>query len=89
MNTELMFSSKTEEWYTPLDFFQKLDAEFHFNLDPCATDDNHKCKRYFTREIDGLRQSWGGAKSFVIPHMERLLASGLRRLMKKIRSQTH
>lgn len=60
MNTELMFSSKTEEWYTPLEFFKELDAEFHFNLDPCATDLNHKCERYFTRKTDGLSQKWGG-----------------------------
>ena len=89
MNKDLMFSSKTDEWFTPLAFFQELDREFHFNLDPCATDLNHKCERYFTREIDGLRQNWGGAECFVILHMERLLASGLRRLMKSLRSLTH
>jgi site-specific DNA-methyltransferase (adenine-specific) len=63
MNKELMFSSKTEEWYTPLDFFEELDAEFHFNLDPCATDLNHKCEKYFTKKVDGLSQKWGGEQS--------------------------
>lgn len=29
MNTDVMFSSKTPEWETPLDFFRTLDAEFH------------------------------------------------------------
>ena len=36
MNTEVMFSSKTDSWATPADFFRELDEEFHFNLDPCA-----------------------------------------------------
>ena len=65
MNKYLMFSSATDEWYTPMDFFNQLDAEFHFNLDPCATDENHKCAIYFTKEIDGLSQKWGGVQSIL------------------------
>lgn len=67
MNLELMFSSQSNEWTTPQDFFDKLDAEFHFTLDPCADDYNHKCDRYFTKEIDGLKQSWGGQTVFCNP----------------------
>ena len=59
MNTEAMFSSKTDMWATPQSFFDKLDAEYHFELDACATPDNAKCKRYFTPEVDGLSQDWG------------------------------
>lgn len=33
-----LFTSNTDEWETPQELFQKLDAEFHFNLDPCAMD---------------------------------------------------
>ena len=54
------FSSKTDLWYTPQDFYDKLDAEFCFELDVCATDDNHKCAKYFTKETDGLSQDWQG-----------------------------
>ena len=46
-----------------MDFFEQLDAEFHFNLDPCATEENHKCDKYFTKEINGLSQKWGGVQS--------------------------
>lgn len=42
MNTEVMFSSKTDAWATPADFYQKLNSEFHFDLDPCADEYNHK-----------------------------------------------
>ncbi len=34
MNTELMFSSKSDEWETPQDLFDKLNEEFYFTLDP-------------------------------------------------------
>lgn len=59
MNTEVMFSSATDLWATPQSFFDQLNAEFHFNLDPCATPENAKCKKFFTKEVDGLRQNWG------------------------------
>jgi site-specific DNA-methyltransferase (adenine-specific) len=54
------FSSATDEWPTPLVFFDCLDPEFHFTLDPCATPENAKAARYFTRVSDGLRQPWSG-----------------------------
>ena len=58
-----LFSSNTDLWATPIEFFKELDARFHFTLDPCATKENHKCDRYYTIEDDGLKQDWGGAKS--------------------------
>lgn len=59
INTGL-FTSNTPEWATPQDFFDKLDEEFHFDLDVCATPENAKCKKYFTKNDDGLSQQWGG-----------------------------
>lgn len=52
------FSSKTDEWETPQDFFDKLNDEFHFTLDVCALSQNAKCKRYITPEADGLQVGW-------------------------------
>lgn len=68
MNNNLMFSSVTDEWYTPIEFYNTLNKEFNFNLDPCATDINHKCERYFTKEDNGLLQSWGAIMCFAIRH---------------------
>ena len=68
-----MFSSKTDLWATPQDFFDKLNDEFHFNLDPCANDENHKCDRYFTKEDNGLEQDWGGHTVFVNPPYGKVL----------------
>ena len=67
MITKGMMSSNTPEWGTPKEFFKELDNEFHFTLDPCATDENHKCSTYFTKEQDGLKQSWGGVQSLLQP----------------------
>lgn len=65
MNKEVMFSSATGVWATPQDFFDSLDAEFNFTLDPCANAENHKCERYFTEAEDGLAQDWGGLQGIL------------------------
>lgn len=57
-----LFSSATVEWATPQALFDKLDAEFHFDLDPCCTHENAKCAEHFTKAEDGLFQNWGGQK---------------------------
>lgn len=62
-----LMTSKTDEWATPIKFYEELDKEFHFDLDPCATHENHKCKRYFTKEEDGLKQSWRYRRVFMNP----------------------
>lgn len=55
-----MFTSATDEWGTPSDFFDMLDAEFGFTLDVCARAENAKVKRFYSRDDDGLRQAWHG-----------------------------
>lgn len=61
------FSSKTNEWSTPQSFFDELDKEFNFTLDPCATHDNAKCEKYYTIEDDGLLQDWSKDIVFMNP----------------------
>lgn len=60
MNTDVMFSSKTDQWATPQDFFDELNDEFGFDIDVCADDYNHKCVDYYTKEQDGLSLPWDG-----------------------------
>lgn len=55
-----MMTSNTGEWSTPQEFFDKLNAEFKFTLDPCASKDNAKCKQFFTKADDGLSKKWSG-----------------------------
>lgn len=63
MINESLFSSNSNEWATPQKFFDELNAEFHFNLDPCSTHENAKCPKHFTLDEDGLSQNWGGVQS--------------------------
>lgn len=60
--SKALFSSTKEDWATPQDFFDKLDEEFHFDLDPCADAENAKCKEYFTKEENGLLKDWGASR---------------------------
>lgn len=58
--TSGLMSSLTDNWATPLSVFQQLDKEFGFTLDVCASEENHKCERYFSKEDDALKQDWKG-----------------------------
>jgi phage N-6-adenine-methyltransferase len=53
-------SGGTDEWATPQDFYDVVNAEFGFDLDVCALDTSAKCERYFTPETDGLVHDWTG-----------------------------
>lgn len=56
MNSSLL-SSKKQDWCTPKEFFDVLDAEFHFTLDAAAKKKNAKCSAYFTPEDDALKKA--------------------------------
>ena len=88
MNTKGVFSSNTDEWATPDDFFKSINDEFHFNLDPCSTEENHKCDTFFTKNEDGLLQNWGGIECFAIPLMAGIFNIGLRNVITKGASRT-
>lgn len=79
MNTDAMFSSKTDQWETPQDFYDELNAEFGFTLDPCADENSHKCEKYYTKEEDGLSQCWDGERVFCNPPYGREIGSWVRK----------
>lgn len=54
------FSSETDLWATPQDFFDRLNDEFNFDIDVCATPENAKCKKFYTEKENGLLQKWEG-----------------------------
>ncbi len=62
-----MVSSKSNEWATPQDFFDALNEEFCFTLDPCSTDENAKVKKHFTLKDDGLSKDWTKDVVFMNP----------------------
>ncbi len=76
----VMFSSKTGNWATPQDFFNKLDWRFGpFNLDPCADPANTKCANFFTEAENGLSKDWSGFTCFVNPPYGRGIEEWIRK----------
>ena len=67
MISNALYSSRSDEWTTPDNIYDKLNNEFNFTLDPCATAENAKCKKYFTMIENGLAHSWKNETVFCNP----------------------
>lgn len=74
-----MFSSKTDLWATPQDFFDRLNEEFRFTLDPCSDGTNAKCPKFYTKQEDGLTQDWSGERVFMNPPYGRVIGDWIRK----------
>ena len=85
---DAVWSSKSDEWSTPKDLFDELNKEFGFTLDPCSTDDNHLCDKYYTIQDNGLDQAWGGSECSAIRHIVRF-QNGAKKHFMKAKIQTH
>lgn len=85
--TKTMFSSKTNEWPTPIDFYNKLNERFQFTLDPCSTADNAKCSKYYTAEEDGLKKSWEGEVVFMNPPYGREIKNWIKKAYNESRKE--
>lgn len=89
MNAALL-SSKNMCWCTPQNFFDELNAEFNFVLDPAATDKTAKCDLYYTPETDGLSQSWDrGGAVFCNPPYGRDIGKWVQKAYKEARGGQH
>jgi phage N-6-adenine-methyltransferase len=73
-----LFSSETDLWATPQNFFDKLNEEFQFEIDVCALPENAKCSTYFTPEQNGLEQEWKG-KCWLNPPYGREIAKWVKK----------
>lgn len=58
MISTALFTSASDEWATPQDFFDRLNAEFAFTLDVAATIENAKTEYFMTEADDALAQPW-------------------------------
>ena len=74
-----MTPAAKDDWATPQGFFNRLNGEFDFTLDPCASSSNHKCSRYYTREQNGLKQDWGCHTVFCNPPYGRAIPSWMKK----------
>lgn len=86
--TSAMVTSTTDKWATPQPLFDQLDREFHFTLDVCADESNHKCHRYFDRAQDGLVQPWEGV-CWMNPPYGRTIGLWVRKAVQAMRGGGH
>ena len=57
---DIIFSSSFMEWETPQELFDKVNKEFNFDIDVCASAENTKCSKYYSIQDNGLEQVWSG-----------------------------
>lgn len=74
-----MPQAKTVEWETPQAFFDRLDAEFNFDLDVAANRENAKCEAYYDIAMDGLTKSWANHCIWCNPPYGRPLGAWVRK----------
>ena len=55
------------DWTTPPEFFYPLHEKYNYTVDACAGDINHLLPRYWTKEIDALKQDWTGERVWCNP----------------------
>jgi len=82
---QVLFSSNNEVWETPIEFFNQLDKEFNFTLDPCALPENAKCNKFFTPEQNGLIQNWKGNTVFCNPPYGRKIYNWVKKCSEEAR----
>lgn len=77
------FQSKTQTWETPQDLFDRLNDEFHFTCDVCASAANAKCSNYYSEENSCLTKDWSGVNWMNPPYKD------MKRFIKKAFEQRH
>ena len=67
-NTLSFSTSKTMQYLrTPPDIWESINNEFQFTLDACASDDNHLCSKYYTKDNSCLDKDWTGEVVYCHP----------------------
>lgn len=79
-----MTSDRTD-WETPRELFERLNNFWRFDLDAAASDANHLCADYFTKETDGLSQSWKGRRVWLNPPYGKDIAAWVRKAYEETR----
>ena len=79
-----LFTSNTDMWATPQDFFDELNKEFNFTLDPCSTHENAKCEKHYTVEDDGLSKDWTGETVFCNPPYGKEIGKWVKKCMESV-----
>ena len=79
--------SSKDDWSTPQPLFDVLNAEFHFDLDACATAETAKCATYFSLDkgTGALNVPWHG-NVFMNPPYGRAIVQWVRKACEERRN---
>ena len=83
----VMTRSECMTWATPTAWFDYLDLEFGFTLDPCCQHATAKCAKHYTPEEDGLAQSWEDERVFMNPPYGTALGTWMRKAYHEARDR--
>ena len=73
-------SSQKDDWTTPRELFDRLDAMFGpFDLDAASSHENALCEQHYTVEDDALSITWGGVRVFCNPPYSKELGKWMRK----------
>ena len=64
-----------DDWKTPDDFYQELDAVYHFDFDPCP----------YQSKFDGLSMEWGKVNFVNPPYSRKLKEAFVRKALAESR----
>ena len=64
-------ASLSQEYETPDELFNILNNEFHFNIDICASEKNHKLDNYYSKNDDCFTKNWN-TTSWINPEFIRV-----------------
>ena len=79
-NTQLAnLNTGKDDWCTPIELFNKLNEKYKFTLDPCSSEENHLCNKYYTKEQNGLVQDWSKDVVFMNPPYGRELPKWIKK----------
>ena len=67
----------SDNWATPKEFYEKLDAEFHFDFDPCPLEASF--------DFDGLVIDWGKSNFVNPPYSRKLKEAFVRKAVEESR----
>lgn len=70
-----MMSSNSEDWRTPTDLFNKINAIWLLDTDVCASDENALLNNHWTKDDDCLKQDWTGRRCWMNPPYGRKIGS--------------
>lgn len=84
MITKGLMSSNSDEWGTPKSTFEYLNNIFHFDLDCCASELNHKCDNYYTLEDNALDKDWNGVVWCNPPYSKGLQIKFIEKAIKEV-----